>query len=362
MEKIFKNNLICAEAAKVHWYSSGGHQNIWSSHVSKLVGLCSPTALMGWLFQWLGFPCKGISTPHLKTALFIKSWSMIVQMLLLSCTHCPFSSGHFNPIKSFFLLWIWRMTITRQDTHLSRYSFESGTLNPNPGPLPYPKVSFMVIPIGYQRKTKSYSSAMVHYYTQLYFLPGNRYLFAGASRHHLMAAHSWNGCICTCLLLKNKCKDIKRDEKVCELHIKSHTWPKKKRKSVVPNTNYTISQFLSSWLGMCAQVVSKRCYLSYLQAYSGQHLQNTRCNRVFQVFCSNTHNNLSSLLALRTHTPLKIGLLLTRGVAFLLRQLKWLCLSGLEKIPLLPMRSRCEVFIMHQSFDWWKEIVDGTSS
>jgi hypothetical protein len=115
-----------------------------------------------------------ISTPHQKTPLFIKSWSMIVQMLLLlSCTHCPFCSGHFNPIKKLF-----STMDLESDYYSSRYSFESGTLNPNPGPLPYPKVSFMVTPIGYQRKTKSYSSATVHYYTQLYFLPGNRYLFA----------------------------------------------------------------------------------------------------------------------------------------------------------------------------------------
>lgn len=41
------------------------------------------------------------------------------------------------------------------------------------------------------------------------------------------------------------------------------------------------------------------------------------CVCVFRVFCP-VHNNLSSLLALQTHTPLKIGLLLTdkRGYSF----------------------------------------------
>jgi len=37
-------------------------------------------------------------------------------ILLLFSIDGPFCSGHFNPpLKSFFLLWIWTMTITRPD-------------------------------------------------------------------------------------------------------------------------------------------------------------------------------------------------------------------------------------------------------
>jgi hypothetical protein len=58
---------------------------------------------------------KNISTPHQQTSLFIKSCSRIAQILLISGIDGPFCSGHFNPLKSFFLLWIWTMTITRPD-------------------------------------------------------------------------------------------------------------------------------------------------------------------------------------------------------------------------------------------------------
>jgi hypothetical protein len=45
-----------------------------------------------------------------------------------------------------------------------------------------------------------------------------------------------------CCLLENKCKDSKTDEKGCRI---AHKKPylanqKRKRKSVVPNTNYTV--------------------------------------------------------------------------------------------------------------------------
>jgi hypothetical protein len=57
---------------------------------------------------------KNISTPtHQQTPLFIKSCSRIAQILLLLAG--PFCSGHFNPFQSFFLLWIWTVTITRPD-------------------------------------------------------------------------------------------------------------------------------------------------------------------------------------------------------------------------------------------------------
>jgi hypothetical protein len=39
----------------------------------------------------------------------------VVQILLLSgIINGPFCSGHFNPFKSFFVLWIWTVTITRR--------------------------------------------------------------------------------------------------------------------------------------------------------------------------------------------------------------------------------------------------------
>jgi hypothetical protein len=53
--------------------------------------------------------------PHLQTHLFIRSCSRIEQILLLWGIHGPFCSGHFNPFKTFFLLWIWTVTITRPD-------------------------------------------------------------------------------------------------------------------------------------------------------------------------------------------------------------------------------------------------------
>jgi hypothetical protein len=36
-------------------------------------------------------------------------------MLLLSGIDGSFCSGHSNPFKSFFLLWIWTVTVTRPD-------------------------------------------------------------------------------------------------------------------------------------------------------------------------------------------------------------------------------------------------------
>jgi hypothetical protein len=56
-----------------------------------------------------------ISTPHQQTHLFIKSFNGIAQILLLLCIDHPFCSDHFNPFKSFFLLWNWTVTSTRPD-------------------------------------------------------------------------------------------------------------------------------------------------------------------------------------------------------------------------------------------------------
>jgi hypothetical protein len=53
--------------------------------------------------------------PHHQTPLFIKSCTRIAQILLPSSIDGPFCSGHFNPFKSFFLLWIWTVSSTRPD-------------------------------------------------------------------------------------------------------------------------------------------------------------------------------------------------------------------------------------------------------
>jgi hypothetical protein len=54
-------------------------------------------------------PGKVISTPHQQTPLFIKSWSRIVQIVLLSSTvlMVHFAVVILTPLKSFFLLSIW---------------------------------------------------------------------------------------------------------------------------------------------------------------------------------------------------------------------------------------------------------------
>jgi hypothetical protein len=48
-----------------------------------------------------------VSTLHWQEPLFIKVCSRIAQILLISSIDGPFCSGQFNPMKSFFLLWIW---------------------------------------------------------------------------------------------------------------------------------------------------------------------------------------------------------------------------------------------------------------
>jgi hypothetical protein len=58
---------------------------------------------------------KSISTPHGKHPFSLNVCSKIAQILLLSCIDGPFCSGHLNPFESFFLLWIWRVTITHPD-------------------------------------------------------------------------------------------------------------------------------------------------------------------------------------------------------------------------------------------------------
>jgi hypothetical protein len=62
------------------------------------------------------FHGESISTPHLQTPLFIKSSIRIALILLRSSLYCySFCTGHFNPFKIFFLLWIWTMTIICPD-------------------------------------------------------------------------------------------------------------------------------------------------------------------------------------------------------------------------------------------------------
>jgi hypothetical protein len=55
---------------------------------------------------------KRVSPPHTGKHLFsLNLW----RILLLSGIDGPFFSGHFNPFESFFLLWIWTVTITHPD-------------------------------------------------------------------------------------------------------------------------------------------------------------------------------------------------------------------------------------------------------
>ncbi len=113
-----------------------------------------------------------------------------------------------------------------------------------------------------------------------------------------MAAHSWNGCICTCLLLENKCKYSKTDEKVCELHIKKPSYVANKRKGKKKKKvlfQIQITPSVLDWVH--AQVVSKSA-----TSRISKHILNNIANTVCVLgFLSPVHNNLSSLLALQTH-------------------------------------------------------------
>jgi len=61
-------------------------------------------------------PTVRASPPHTcKHPFSLDLAAGIEHILLLSGIHGPFCSGHFNPFKSFFLLWIWTVTITRPD-------------------------------------------------------------------------------------------------------------------------------------------------------------------------------------------------------------------------------------------------------
>jgi len=62
---------------------------------------------------------KASPPPHLQTWLFIKSCNIIALLMLRFYILCQFCSGHFKPIKSFFLLWIWTVTNIRLDVKTS---------------------------------------------------------------------------------------------------------------------------------------------------------------------------------------------------------------------------------------------------
>lgn len=123
--------------------------------------------------------------------------------------------------------------------------------------------------------------ALVQYFLEL---PGNRYLFAErSSRHHLfVAAHGMDVIARACLLLEN---NLQRQQDGWESMRIAHnkkpylTPPKKK-------LLFRIHKLHRQLVLDCvrAQVVSKRCYLSDLEAYSEQQFANT-CSG-FSVQCT----------------------------------------------------------------------------
>jgi hypothetical protein len=77
------------------------------------------------------------------------------------------------------------------------------------------------------------------------------------ARHHLVAAHGMDVFARACCS-RISAKDSKTDEKVCPIaHKKPYLTPKKKRKSVVPNTKITplvrfgSVQFLIGYIRTC---------------------------------------------------------------------------------------------------------------